>query len=293
MIFKNLNIYRIQDAISQADLNSYLSKSPFTACPPHQPESAGFQTVFGMETRVFSANDCHLFSLKVEEKVLPPAAVKAEYKKALQDQETRLARKLNKSERDSLRESSKEAMYPRAFCKPSEVWAYIDCRAKLLVINTTSPKTADGLAKTIKGCLPSKYLMPLKPNGDISALLTDWLTRDDIPAPFIKGSKCEIVDGEGTIRYKNRHLSDEHLQEYLRAQMKATTLSMGVPERVDFVLTTDFVIKEFVLANEAISTLDKGTDDPLNAVAEQLVLMSNEIRQLVSDLLGVLGGESS
>jgi recombination associated protein RdgC len=291
MIFKNLNIYRIKDSVSQAELNAYLGKSPFTPCLPNQPESAGFQTLFGLGTRVFTANDCHLLSLKVEEKVLPPAAVKAEYKKALQEQETRLSRKLNKTEREALRESTKEAMYPRAFCRPSEVWAYVDCRAKLLVINTTSAKTADGLAMTIKGCLPSKFLMPLKANDDISQHMTLWLTHDAIPAPFSMGSKCEIGDGEGTIRYKNRLLSDEHLQEYLKDDMKATTLSLGMEGRMEFVLTEDFVIKEFVLSDELLAKIDVGAGDHLSEVVGQLELMSTEVRELVEQLLTVLGGE--
>lgn len=293
MIFKNLNIYRIKDSISQAELNAFLAKHPFIPCLPNQPESAGFQALFGLDTRVFTANDCHLISLKIEEKVLPPSAVKAEYKKSLMEQEIKLGRKLNKTEREALRESSKEAMYPRAFCRPSEVWAYLDCKAKLLVVNTTSARIANGLSQTIKGCLRSGYMMPIKPNDDISEHMTLWLTNDAIPSPFNMGSKCEIGDGDGTIRYKNRLLSDEHLQEYLKDDMKASTLSLGMEGRMDFVLTADFIIKEFVLSEETLAKIDTGAGDHLESEIGQLVLMTTEIRELVDNLLSVLGGEST
>jgi recombination associated protein RdgC len=293
MIFKNLNIYRIRDSISQAELNAFLAKHAFTPCLPNQPESVGFQTLFGLDSRVFTANDCHLISLKIEEKVLPPSAVKAEYKQSLQDMELKLSRKLNKTEREALRESSKEAMYPRAFCRPSEVWAYLDCKEKLLVVNTTSARIANGLSQTIKGCLPSSYLMPIKANDDISEKMTLWLTNDAIPFPFIMGSKCEIGDGDGTIRYKNRLLSDEHLQEYLKDDMKASTLSLGMEGRMDFVLTADFIIKEFVLSEDTLGKIDAGSGDHLETVIGELVLMTTEIRELVDKLLEVLGGEST
>lgn len=281
MIFKNLSIFRTATGLSQKSLDDYLTRFRFEPCLPTEETSAGFTPVFGLDNRVYSANGCHLFCLKVDQKVIPPSAVNAEFKNLRDIRQEALGRKLNAAERDELRAEARASLCERAFCRPADLWAYWDARAGLLVINTTSAKTADGLAQTLKGCVPDSPIVPLEPGVEIRGLMTEWLKADSAPAPFMLGHKCEISDGEGVIRYKDRILSDSKLQEYLQEGLLAETLSLKIAGEVGFVLTTDFVIKEFAFDDERLKSMALPGADPLEKVSIELVEMSNQVRSLI------------
>lgn len=282
MIFKNLSIFKAGSGISQAALSAFLDKHAFEPCQPSQETAAGFMALFGLESRVFSANGCHLFCLKVDEKVIPPSAVKAEFKTRKARREDVLDRRLTPAERDELRAEARAALCEVAFCRPADVWAYLDTKAGLLVVNTTSAKTADGLAKTIRGCMPGEDMLPLLPSREIPAIMTQWLKSGAAPTPFVLGSKCEITDGEGLIRYKDRLLPEAGLQGYLKEGLVAETLSLAIPERSSFVLTKDFVIKEFSMDEDVVKTLRAPGADPLEIVANELSEMSAQIRDIIT-----------
>lgn len=281
MIFKNLSIYTAGKGISQKTLDDFLGRHKFEPCLPAQESSAGFTTLFGLDTRVFSVNGCHLFCLKVDEKVIPPSAIKAEFKLRKGDREGLLGRKLSPAEREEIREEARKALCEIAFCRPADLWAYLDTKAGILVVNTTSAKSADGLSKVVKGCMPDHEMLPLTPIRDVKAMMTKWLKSGAASAPFKLGHKCEITDGEGVIRYKDRLLSDNKLQDYLQEGMQAETLSLVLPDRSAFVLTTDFVIKEFALDDEVIRSLRVLGADPLENVSNELREMSDQIRYLI------------
>lgn len=281
VIFKNLSIYTAGKGTSQKVLDDFLGRHKFEPCLPFQESSAGFTTLFGLDTRVFSANGCHLFCLKVDEKVIPPSAIKAEFKLRKGEREGVLGRKLSSAEREEIRSESRKALCEVAFCRPADLWGYLDTKAGILVINTTSAKSADGLSKVVKGCMPDHEMLPLTPSSDVREIMTQWLKNGAASAPFQLGHKCEITDGEGVIRYKDRLLSDSKLQDYLQEGMQAETLSLILPDRSAFVLTTDFVIKEFALDSEIIKNMRGLGADPLENVSSELREMSDQIRYLI------------
>lgn len=291
MIFKHLNLYRLGGKVDQARLDDFLDENPFEPCLPSQERSAGFNTIFGLDRRVFSASGVLLFCLVIQEKVIPAAAVKAEFQKALQLKEKDGVR-LKRDEKKALKEVVREGMLPRAFAKNTEVWAYIDNVNHLLAINTSSRKNADGLAQTLRGVLDDGSLFPVRPQHDVGARMTFWVSEDQAPEPFGLGFKCLISDGEGSIHYKKRSLEDDHLREYLHDDLRVEELALIYKERSEFNLVEDFMIKDFSLTDEALKDLDQGNGEPLEMLAGNLVLMQAEVADLLKDLLNVLGGET-
>lgn len=291
MIFKHINAYRLKEPVDAKSLAIFLDEKAYVPCLPSEEQSAGFGELFGLSKRVFTANSCHLFNLSVEEKLIPPAAVNALYKKKLLEEESGLGRKLKKQEREELKESIRYSMIPKAFSRIGETWAYIDNKAKLLVINSASPKTADGIAQAIRSISPKNSVFPVKPQHDISSKMTFWVSEDQAPVPFTVGDKCEISDGEGTIKYDRRSLEDNNLRSYLSNDLYVTSLSLSMSERCEFVLTSDFMIKSFRLTDAALEDLDFGSGEPLEIAAADLTLLGNEVRGLLENLLNVLGGE--
>lgn len=281
MIFKNLSIYKTGSGISQQALDDFLGKHKFEPCLPSQESSAGFTTLFGLDTRVFSVNGCHLFCLKVDEKVIPPSAVKAEFKLRKEKRERALGRKLTPAEREEVRLESRSALCEVAFCRPADLWAYLDAKAGFLVVNTTSAKSASGLSQIVAGSMPGKEMLPFLPSGEIQSVMTKWLKDGVAELPFVLGDKCEITDGEGVIRYRDRLLSDTKLQNYLEDGLLSETLSLMIPGRYSFVLTTDFVVKEFSVDAEVVKNLRVPGADALEIVSTELREMSDQIRHLL------------
>jgi recombination associated protein RdgC len=294
MIFRALNIYRIcDDNIDPVKLNSFLQQHAWSPCLPSQEKSAGFDFILGLKQRVFTENRCHFFRLTVEEKLLPSSAVRMETKSAIEKQAKSLGRKLTRTERQIIQDETRQKMILKAFSRISHTWAYIDTAEKLLVINTTSQKDADGIAQLMKGASSSKSIYPLKPQHDTSAKLTFWLSEDQAPEPFEVGLKCEIGDGEGTIKYNKILLDDDSLRKYLRSDMAVSSLSLSLSDQLTFVLTSDFLIKEFSLTESALEELDKGSGTALELESGEFKLMTEKVRILTRCLLNVLGGEES
>jgi len=291
MIFKHLNLYRLEGKVDQARLDDFLDENPFEPCLPSQERYAGFSTIVGLDRRVFATGGILLFCLVIQEKIIPAAAVKAEFQKALQLKEKEGIR-LKREEKKALKEVVREGMLPRAFAKNTEVWAYIDNVNHLLAINTSSRKNADGLAQTLRGVIENGTLYPVRPQHDVGSRMTFWVSEDQAPEPFTLGYKCLISDGEGSIHYKKRSLEDDHLREYLHSDLKVEEVALIYKERCEFNLVEDFMIKDFSLTDLALEDLDAGNGEPLEILAGNLILMGSEVASLMTDLLTVLGGET-
>lgn len=284
MIFKNLNIYSMPEVPDIEALESYLEAHKFRPCLPSHKSSAGFTRILGKDIRVLSLNSIYLFCMLNEEKVMPPSAVKTQVNRVVAEEERKIGRKVTRSEKAEIKEKVNDEMLTKAFTRTTETWAYIDSRSRILVVDTSSQKLADGIARVIKGCLEGEIIFPLRPNTDVSAVMAGWLKKDLAPAPLELGDKCELHDDEGMIKYRKRSLEDNNLKDYLNDDLRVKTLSIET-DRCRFVLTDDFLIKEFALKSSALSEVEYRGDDQWQIMESNLELMVKEVRALLSHLL--------
>lgn len=292
MFFKNLDIYRMGEKINRQNLLDLLDANPFVPCLKTQEKSAGFTEVVGLNERIFSVSGCHLFCLMVEEKKVPPGAIKTALNKEVQERERKEGRRLKRDEKKALKEEIKSRLIINTPPQAKETWAYIDTNTQLLVINSTSRKTGDAIAQAIKGAMETGVLYSIRPQHEVSKMLTLWVSEDKAPQPFDLGHKCTIGDGESSIGYRNRDLSDEKLQEYLRNNLFISELALLMGERSTFTLTDEFMIKEFSLSDVALNDLDVGNGEPLEILQADIILMAAEVNALLNNLLNSLGGEA-
>lgn len=293
MLFKNLNIYRMGQAVEAEALLSMLDANPFVPCTPSQERSAGFTEVVGLDTRIFSVGASHLFCLMVEEKKVPTGAIKTALNKEVQIREKKEGRRLKRDEKRAIQDEIKARLLVHFPPQAKETWAYVDNRNKLLVINSSSLKVSDAIASTLKGAMEEAILYPVKPQHETGARMTFWVSEESaVPEPFTLGEKCTIGEEEGTIRYKDRELVDPNLQDYLRKGLQVSELELSFDERSSFTLTNDFMIKAFALSDVAMNDLDAGSGEPLEILQADVVLMTDEVNKLLVGLLKVLGGEA-
>jgi recombination associated protein RdgC len=295
MIFKNLSVYRVPATIDAVALETHLDKRPFKACQPGQESSMGFARIFGTNSRLFSCGGFHLVCLKSEERKVPPAVIKTKLKKVIEAEERVLGRRVNRDERRDLDTQVRADLMRSAedFIQGHDTWAYLDPDEHLLVINTTSAKTASSLAELVKGGISDKLLFPLNPSHDVCAQMTTWLKDKQTPEPFSAGVKCDLTDDTGTLKYNKLNLDDPRLVNYLAEGMRVTCLALAMGDRSTFTLSEDFTLKSWVLSPTALVDVDHGTGEPLEELAGDLVFMGTEVRELLKELLAALGGESA
>jgi recombination associated protein RdgC len=294
MIFKNLSVYRVPSTVDPVALETHLEKRPFKPCVSGQESSMGFARIFGTNSRVFSCGGFHLVCLKSEERKVPPAVVKTKLKKVIEAEERALGRRVNRDERRDLDTQVRADLLRSAedFVQGHDTWAYLDSQAHLLVINTTSAKTANSVAELLKGGFSDKLLFPLNPSRDVCAQMTTWLKDKQTPEPFSAGVKCDLTDDTGTLKYNKLNLDDPRLVNYLAEGMRVTCLALAMGERCTFTLAEDFTLKSWVLSATSLTDVDHGTGEPLEELAGDLIFMGTEVRELLKGLLAALGGES-
>lgn len=284
MIFKNLNIYSMPEVPDIGSLESYFESHKFRPCLPSHKSSVGFTRILGKDVRILSFNGIHLFCMLSEEKIIPPSSVKTRLNRLVADEEKRQGRKVTRSEKAEMKERVIDEMLLQAFTRTTETWAYIDSTSRILVIDTPSQKLADGIARVIKGSLEGEIIFPLRPKVDVAEVMAGWLRRDLAPNPLQLGDKCEIHDDKGTIKYRKRSLEDNNLKEYLKDDLRVKVLSLET-SRCRFVLTDDFLIKEFALKDISLKEIEYRGDDQWQLMEARLELMVKEVRALLSDLL--------
>lgn len=292
MLFKNLNIYRMGQEISEEALTAMLDANPFSPCLPSQERSAGFTQVVGLDSRLFSVGAVHLFCLMTEEKKVPTGAIKTALNKEVQAKEKSEGRRLKRDEKRAIQDEIKARLLVNFPPQAKETWAYVDNKAKILVINSSSRKVGDAIATILRGAMESPILFPVKPQYEVAAKMTFWVAEEQTPEPFTLGEKCTIGEEEGTIRYKDRSLEDPNLQNYLQNNLQVAELALVMGDRSSFMLTDDFMIKGFSLSEIALGDLDAGAGEPLELLQADLTLMSAEVNAALKNLLMVLGGEA-
>ncbi|MGX5915084.1 recombination-associated protein RdgC [Aliidiomarina sp. Khilg15.8] len=291
MWFKNLRVYSFSQPFAvPADFDSDLSSYLFTPCERHQLASYGFVSPFGEQSEVLHhrIGDNILLCARKEEKVLPASAINAqldEHARAYADEH---ARPLPKKERTALKEDIVHQMLPQAFSRFSTQWAYLDIKGQRLIVDASASSKAEDFNALLRGALGS---LPVKPWGAAQpgdVYFTDWLQKQEAPAPFELGTDAELHgsgDEAATVRLKQQEMASEEVQMHLNHGKVATKLGLVWDDHMRFVLEDDFAIKRLQFSD----VVKEKNDDMAGAdKAEQLdadfALMALECNELLDNL---------
>src|SRR5690606_39361215 len=103
-------------------------------------------------------------------------------------------RRPGKKERTDLKDEITFELLPRAFTRTGRLYAYIDPRAGLLVVNSGAHNRAEDLLSQLRESLGSLPVLPLKTRDPIPTTLTQWLRDGAAPAAFTLGGVCVLQD---------------------------------------------------------------------------------------------------
>lgn len=301
MWFKNLILYRFNKPfeLSAGELEEKLTEKRFLSCGSQDMSTYGWVPPLGRhgDMLTHAANGFVMVCARREEKILPASVIKEVLDERIEAIEQEQDRQVFSKEKKTLKDDVIMELLPKAFTKSQNTFAYIDAEAGWMVLDASSFKKAEDLTSCLRECVGSLPVITPALKNAPSALMTQWLQQNPVvPAPFTLGFDCELRepgDEGGQISIKKQELITDEILAHLDSGMQVSKLALNWDEKQTFVLGDDLIIRKLKFTEVIEEKLDE-----INAetAAEQFdadfSVMTLSIRELVTDLIKALGGES-
>ena len=291
MWFKCAQIFELVDEfdLNPEQLAQELKHLAFKPCGTHDLKSLGWISPMPVQDAplVHGAQSCLLVCLRQEEKVIPASMVKEETAARVQALENKSGKKPRKRESDEIKEDVFQGLVARALCKSSQTNAYLDTKAKWLIVDAASAKKAEDLVTLLRKSLGS-FRVKRPDLQTIPTLLTHWVRSNEYPADFVIADSCQIKDLEegGTISCKKHNLLCPEIQSLLEGPREISQLALAWQEQVSFQLNADLVVKSIrfleLIRDQANDLVTESAQDRFDA---DFVIMVAVLRELISSLL--------
>ncbi len=299
MWFKNLLIYRFTKpfTLTPEDIDEKLADKAFKPCGSQDLSSCGWVSPLGAQGSelVHAANGRIMLCLQRQDKILPAAVVNEVLADKVAEIEERDGRKPGRKERTELKDEIVFELLPRAFSRSGRQFAYIDPKAGLLVVNSSSLKRAEEMLSLLRESLGSLPLVPVKAKNQVQNTLTQWLNEGAAGAGFELGGECELRDASdesAVIRCKHQDLGSKEINSHLQAGMYATKLELSWVGGIEFILDEQLAVKRLRFSD---LIMDKAGEVDADSAAEQFdvdfTIMAGEFEAFIPALLAALGGE--
>lgn len=293
-MFKNLTIYRISDSwhADLEQLEEALSKQQFEECAPSQERSVGWIPPRGEEhgALVESVNGQWVMHQLSEAKILPGDVLKRAVQEKIAQIEAREGRKPGKKEKQEIKDECRYDLLPKAFTKRGGLWVWIDPKAKMLVLDTSSQSSADEVVTMLVEASPGFAVSLIDTQTSPQAAMANWLHTHDAPAGFSIERECELKssdESKAVVRYNRHSLDIDEIREHINQGKMPTKLSMTWDDRVSFVLTDGLQLKKVTLLDVVME--DQAQDD--SGFDADIAIVTGEFSQLIPDVIEALGGE--
>ena len=248
------------------------------------------------EELVHAAAGRLLIKLKREEKLLPSTVVREQLDEKVALIESEQGRKVYRKERLTLKDEIVQDCLPRAFTRSSSIYAYIDTRARWIMVDAASAARAEELLNLLRDCIGSFPVVLPQVNNAPIATMTGWLVHRSLPDDFELGGECELRElGEegGIVRCRGVDLLSEEVETHLHAGKQVARISLHWDERVQLVLAEDLCLRRLKFADELMKENEDipEADDAARLDAD-FALMSEAVTDLQNRVIEIFGGEA-
>lgn len=294
MWFRNLQIYRITNwNILPPTLEERLSSHALQKCLSMEMQSRGWVLPRDETGRfVHALGQDMLITFGVEKKLLPATVINQLTEERAAEIAQQQGFEPGRKQMKDIKESVLVELLPRAFALRRKTNAWIDPVGGWFVIDTSSPGKADEFLEVLFKTVDDVTLKPLKTNLSPAAAMTGWLSENEVSTSFTIDRQCELRsmdDEKATVSYIHHDLGAEEIRGHVQTGKEATKLAMTWRDKISFILHENMQLKR-------ITPLDL-LKEPAETVEEQFdsdfVIMTGELKQLLADLIEVLGGEES
>ena len=295
-MFKNLIAYRIGPGWSEPaeELAERLSGARFAPCSPMQEHAFGWVEPRGEEgaSLVEVIQGQWILKFRVESKRVPASVVNRRLDELKAAIEAESGRKPGRKETRALREELVQELLPMAFSRLSTVTIWIDPKAGLLYIDTTSQALIDELITQLIRQFTGLSLRPLATAESPAAAMAGWLSTHEAPVGFSLDRECELKatdDSQSAVRYARHTLDLDEIRGHIVDGKRPTRLAMTWNDRVSFVLTENGQVKRIQFLETPQQASGSAEDEGFDG---DVALITGELSGLLTDLVEALGGEA-
>lgn len=294
MFFRNATSFRFPTSLDFSQLDELLPEAALRPVGPLELATRGFVSPFGLGSEVLSHRVGNTIWLTVggEDRLLPGSVVNTELQKKLQELEAKEGRKPGGRTRKRIKEDLMHELLPKAFVKASRTDAMLDLDLGLLVVNTSSRKTAETVASEIRRAVGSFPAIPLNAEVAPRAVLTGWIAGEPMPKSLTLGDACELRDameGGAIVRCQNLELQGDEVDTHLQSGKQVTRLALVLDDAVSFALGEDLALRKVKFLDGAVDKLENTEHEDLRAELDaRFTLMAGEFRRLYTVLVKAL-----
>lgn len=292
MFFRNLTLFRFPESSrkSLSKLDRHLDEHRLRPCGPLELATRGFVSPFGRdaEALIHRVGPYTLLSLGSEDKLLPSSVVSEALSVKIGEITEKEGRRVGSRERQRLKSDVVNELLPRAFVRPSRVFAYLAEDSGWLIIDSASRKLAEEVVSQLREALGRFPAVPMTAKDSPRALMTDWLANGTLPEGLAWGDECELRDpaeAGAVVRCRRQDLESDEIREHLKSGKQVFQLGLELDERMAFVLGEDLTIRKFRFLDVVLDTLDEANSESAEAELDaRFALMSLETQRLLEKL---------
>lgn len=292
--FKNFQFYRFVESISfdENTLAEALDEQRFTPCSSQAQQSFGWVSPLHRNANelVYAANGCLLFCMRSEQKVIPPSLLKETLEERVVEIEQAQGRSVFRKERQQLKEDILSLLLPKALTRANHTLGYIDTRNGFMVVNASSPATADAFIELLIESVKVLGAAKLTSEQNPSAVFNRWLT-EALPEGWQYTGDYELKDpvDQRVARFKDNEAENPVLDALLADGYWVSKLGVNFQDRLKCALQDDLQIKSVKFSDELLKENESiNTEDDMAKWDADFVLMSRTIADFVSELEQVL-----
>ena len=288
MFFRNLTFFRFPTSTKLDDLDTGLQECLLKPVGALELSSRGFVSPIGRDNEELSQRQGDAIWLTVggEDRLLPGSVVNDMLARKLEEIEQTEGRKPGGRTRKRLKDELITELMPRAFIKPSRTDALLDLEHGIVVVDSSSRKSAENVCSEIRRALGSFPAMPLNAEVAPRSILTGWVAGEPLPEGLSIGDECELrdpADQGAVVKVQRMELDSDEIAKHLETGKQVTRLALNLDDHVSFVLGEDLVVRKFKLLDGAVDQLESTDHDDVRAEMEaRFVLMSGEVKRLFS-----------
>lgn len=298
MWFKQANFYLldINNLPSLTDLEKGLGEALFAPCQGLDWFSEGFSDPVSFEEGlVFNSNGVMRVALLKEEKVLPTQVIKDLLGKKIAEIEKEEMRQVGRKEKTALKEQITDDLLPKAFTKQSRMQAIIDPKRGYFMVNNASMPKAEAMLSKLRQALGGLPATLPRTCTSPSALMTEWLLASSANGNFELDTSV-VMQGSGdaapVIRASRQDLGAEEIKNLLLSGKTVSQLGLIWKDQICFVLDSNMTLKSIQYLDMIQEEASQNGEDMASIYSATQLIMTENLGEMISELIELLGGLS-